>query len=119
MELKILAVNHQKIAEVIANGVVINNAQDALDMMVNAGYLDTQSVIMNEKHLDNSFFDLRSGLAGEILQKYVNYKMKLAIMGDFEKYQSDSLNAFIVECNRGNQIFFVSNRETAISKLTG
>ena len=77
-------------------------------MMVNAGYMEAQSVIMNEQHFNQGFFDLRTGMAGEILQKYVNYKMKLAIIGDFEKYQSDSLNAFIVECNRGNSVFFVA-----------
>ena len=117
MELRIIDVNLHKIAEVIAEDVVINNDRDALDMMVNAGYLEADSVIMNEKHFDKSFFDLRTGMAGEVLQKYVNYRMKLAIVGNFENYQSDSLNAFIVECNRGNSIFFVANREAAISKL--
>jgi len=41
----------------------------------------------------------------------------LAIIGDFEKFSSKALNAFIVECNRGNEIFFVSDIKTAIKKL--
>lgn len=119
MELKILEVDHQIIAEVIADEVVINDDRDALDMMVNAGYLEAQSVIMHEKHLNEGFFDLRTGMAGEILQKYANYNMKLVVVGDFEKYQSNSLNAFIMECNRGNLAFFVPDRETAIGKIAG
>jgi hypothetical protein len=45
--------------------------------------------------------------------------MKLAIVGDFEKFGSNSLNALIVESNRGKQVFFVPDVETAIVKLGG
>ena len=117
MELKILEVNRQKIAKVIAEQVVVNDTQDALDMMVNAHYQEAMSIILEEKHLNRAFFDLRSGIAGEILQKYATYQTKLAIIGDFEKYESRSLKALIVESNRGSAVFFVPDRETAISKI--
>jgi len=45
-------------------------------MMANADYQGAKRIIMEEKHLNSDFFDLRSGMAGEILQKYSNYKMK-------------------------------------------
>jgi hypothetical protein len=64
-------------------------------------------IIIKEKNLAPDFFNLKSGLAGDILQKCVNYRMKLAIVGKFDKYNSKSLKAFIIECNRGNQFFFV------------
>jgi hypothetical protein len=71
-----------------------------------------------ERNLDPGFFDLKTGMAGTILQKFSNYQMKLAIIGDFDKFNSHALNAFIVECNRGRHIFFVSDFDSAVKKLT-
>ena len=62
-------------------------------------------------------FDLKTGLAGEILQKYTNYSVKVAIVGDFSVYESKSLKDFIYECNHGKQIFFVENIDDALDRL--
>lgn len=105
--------NQERIAEIIADEMVINNLQDALDLISNVYYQDSSKIIINEKNIISNFFNLRSGLAGEILQKCINYKMKLAIVGDFSKYESKSLRDFITECNRGNQFFFVNDIEKA------
>ena len=86
--------------------------------MASASYEGATTIILHEENLNPEFFDLKMKLAGDILQKAVNYRMKVAIVGEFSKYESNSLNAFIVECNRGRQIFFVGDRETAVSKLT-
>jgi hypothetical protein len=119
VELNIFEANHQKIAEIISDTVVITTVQDALDLMVTAGYEGARDVIFRQHHLPEAFFDLRTGLAGEILQKYVNYQMRLAVIGDFETITSKSLRAFILESNRGKLAFFAPDKETAIAKLTG
>ncbi len=119
MEFKILAFGPQKIAGSVSAGIVVNDIQDALDLMANADYQGARRIILYEQNLNRGFFDLRTGLAGEILQKYSNYRIKLAVIGEFGKFNSKSLDAFIRECNRGNQVFFVSDLETAIAKLTG
>ncbi len=61
---------------------------------------------------------MSTGIAGDILQKFVNYSKKLAIIGDFSIYTSHSLKDFIYESNQGNQIFFVADEQEAIEKLT-
>jgi hypothetical protein len=119
MELNILELKDHKIAEVISDEIVINNARDALDLMASAGYYGARSLILGETNLSPEFFDLRTRVAGEILQKFSNYRIKLAIIGEFERYESKSLKAFIRESNRGNQIFFVPDRDTAITKIVG
>lgn len=43
--------------------------------------------------------------------------MKLAIVGDFSKYDSKALKDFIYECNNGKDIFFVENESKALSML--
>jgi hypothetical protein len=68
--------------------------------------------------LHTDFFQLKTGLAGDILQKFSNYKVKLAIIGDFSKYESRSLSDFIRECNKGNMIFFLDSMNSAMMRLT-
>lgn len=68
-------------------------------------------MILHQKNITPAFFDLKTKLAGEILQKFTQYQMQLVIVGDFEKYQSNSLNDFIYESNKGKQINFVKHVE--------
>jgi hypothetical protein len=82
-----------------------------------ADYLGARSVIVHEKNITPEFFDLKTKIAGEILQKYANYHFKLAIIGEFSKYESNALNAFVIECNRGNNIFFVEDADAAFNKI--
>ena len=116
MEIEITEYGNSKIAR-ISDETMINSVQDATDLLGNADYQGASKIIMKETNLDPQFFNLRTGLAGEILQKISNYHMKLAIVGEFEKYNSNALNAFIIECNRGNHIFFVPDIESAMKKF--
>ncbi|MGI6468320.1 MAG: DUF4180 domain-containing protein [Syntrophomonadaceae bacterium] len=78
---------------------------------------DCTKIVINESSITKSFFDLKTGIAGEILQKFSTYQMKLAIVGDFSIYTSKSLKDFIFESNKGSQVFFLSNEEEAIKRL--
>ena len=118
MEMRIYKINNIKTAEVVSDKVIINTVQNALDLMADANCQGATNMIIHESNIVPDFFDLKTGLAGEILQKFSNYNMKLSIVGNFEKYQSKSLHAFIVESNRGNRVFFVPDIETANQKLT-
>jgi hypothetical protein len=109
--------SQNKIAEVISDRVIINNLEDALDLIANIYHQESEKIIINEKNISPDFFSLSTGLAGEILGKCANYKIKLAVVGDYSKYKSKSLSAFIIECNRGNQFFFVNDIEKAKEKL--
>jgi hypothetical protein len=117
MELRLFESASLKTAELYDDTAIIKTVQDALDIMCRAGELGAQSIVLHQHQLAPEFFDLKSGLAGEILQKFSNYRMRLAIVGDFSRYESQTLKAFITECNRGNQVFFVSSREKAVQKL--
>ena len=82
--------------------------------MADVRYDGADAVIIHEKNLPAAFFDLSTRLAGEILQKFTTYHLRLAIVGDFSAYKSNSLERFIEECNRGNQVFFVADKQKAI-----
>lgn len=106
------------IADVTGDGIIVKNAQDALDIMANCVYQGCSNFIWYEENLSTDFFDLKTRLAGDILQKFSNYRCRLAIVGSFEKYNSKSLRDFIYESNKGKQIGFVKTREEAILKLS-
>ncbi len=105
------------IAEVITDSIVIQREQDAVSIMEEAFACGARQIILHQAQLPPEFFDLRTGLAGAVLQKFVNYNLRVAIVGDFSRYDSKSLAAFIYESNRGTQIFFVESLEQAVQKL--
>lgn len=79
---------------------------------------DCDRIIVDKAIVPEEFFDLSTGLAGSILQKFVNYRMKIAFVGNFSIYQSKSLRDFIYESNKGKDVFFVDSEEQALEKLS-
>ncbi|MDD3967026.1 MAG: DUF4180 domain-containing protein [Candidatus Marinimicrobia bacterium] len=92
--------------------------QDILDLMADVHYRGARKIILRKDQLVPAFYDLKSGLAGEILQKFSNYYMQLAIVGNFSSLRSKALQDFIRECNRGKQVFFAENSDEAVKFLT-
>lgn len=117
MEIKIHIHNHKKIAEVNAEILLIQNASDSLDLMGNLYYQDVDKIILYQKNITPEFFDLKNGLAGEMLQKFSNYRVRLAIVGDFSSYTSKSITDFMFESNKMGQINFVKSVEDALIAL--
>ena len=71
-----------------------------------------------KRNITHDFFDLQTKLAGEILQKFSNYRIRLVIVGDWSKYTSRSLEAFIYESNRGKTVNFSSSPTEAVKLLS-
>ena len=117
MQFEIIKIGEQEVAQ-ITSKKIIRNAEDALELLMNCGYQGTTDLIIHESNLSAEFFDLKSGVAGEILQKFSNYNGRLAIIGDFSNYQSKSLRDFIFESNKVGRINFVSSMEEAKTALT-
>lgn len=118
MKIQTIQKNSEIIALIESDAVLVTDVQSALDLMATVRYeTGADRVALPKAALDERFFVLGSGLAGEILQKFVNYRMKLAIIGDFSGYTSKPLRDFIYESNQGNHVFFVSTEADAIEKL--
>lgn len=117
MKIEITEINGSAIAEIISDEVLINETQDALDIMANASYQGAVKIILHAKNLSPDFFDLKTRLAGDILQKFSNYRVQLAIVGDFSKYTSKSLKDFIFESNKLSHVNFVSSVAEAKERL--
>ncbi|MCQ9633872.1 DUF4180 domain-containing protein [Chryseobacterium sp. WG23] len=118
MLIKSHTVNNIKIAEIISDDMLIQSAEDGLDLMGNIYYQGFDKVILYEKNITPDFFDLKTKMAGEILQKFSNYRIGLAIIGDFNQYQSQSMKDFIFESNKTKHINFVVMLEEALENLS-
>jgi hypothetical protein len=118
MKYTILGKN-DSIVYIESKDVLISDMQSALDLIATISFeKDCNRIIMDESAICKDFFILSSGIAGDILQKFINYHTKLAIIGDYLKYTSKPLHDFIYECNKGNDIFFVCNLDQAVEKLS-
>lgn len=107
-----------KTAEVLSEEILISNPEDGLQLMGDLYYQGFDKIILHEKNLSPDFFDLKTGIAGEILQKFSNYRVPLVIVGDFSNYGGKSIRDFIFESNNGKQVNFLPDLRTAIDKLS-
>lgn len=110
-------INIVKIAEITSDKIILQSVQDGLDLLGNMYYQGFDKVIIYEKNITPDFFDLKTKIAGDILQKFSNYRVGLAIVGDFEKYQSKSIRDFIFESNKTKHINFTETLEDALTRL--
>lgn len=119
MQLSKIEKNGIVCAVVNSTELVITDAQSALDVLMSAKYdVGTKNIVIDKKLVVEDFFILSRGLAGEILQKYVNYGGRIAIYGDYSHYTSKPLKDFIYESNKGKDVFFVATQDEAVDMLT-
>ncbi|KQS30987.1 DUF4180 domain-containing protein [Dyadobacter sp. Leaf189] len=111
-------VDEVQIGEVTSDKLIIETVEDGLDLLGNLYYQGFDSIVIHEENITPAFFDLKTGIAGEILQKFSNYRMRLAIIGNFEKYSSKSIQDFIFESNRIGRINFLGSVVEALKRLS-
>jgi hypothetical protein len=112
-------INNIVIAEVISDQPIITNADEGIDLLGNLYYQGFDRLVWYEQNIAPSFFDLKNQMAGDILQKFSTYGVRLSIVGNFEKYtrESKSLHDFISESNKRQHINFVSSLSEALACL--
>ncbi len=121
MNIQIINKNNTEIAEFSPEGkeLLLTDEQSVLNL-ITAVHCSSHAnrIILPKKAITGKFFILSTGLAGELLQKFVNYDFKIAIFGDFSHYTSRPLQDFMRESNQGNEVFFVPTEEEAIERLS-
>ena len=102
-----------------ADGPPIASEQDALDV-IGAAFAGAEVVAVPVERLDERFFALRSGVAGGIMQKFVNYRLRLVVVGDIAAYTAGStaLRDLVTESNRGRQVWFVDDLAALAARLS-
>jgi len=95
-----------------ANGEKLRSERDAIDIVGAALSERCKLVVLPVERLDDAFFSLKTRIAGEIIQKFVNYELRLAIIGDIARHveASTALRDFVFETNRSNQVWILADR---------
>ncbi len=92
-------------------GAKIASERDALDVLVAAMEQGAEWVVVPVDRLGADFFQLKTGLAGQILQKFVMYRRRLVILGDVSGYEAESqaFRGLVYESNRGTDAWFLAD----------
>jgi hypothetical protein len=113
MQIKTTTVGENKIIEIISKEIIIKNEQAIIALIANA---DSQYIILHDYNFEKDFFDLSTKKLGEVLQKFTTYFVNLAIIGDFNKYPSETLKDFIYESNKRGNYLFMSSVDEVIKR---
>ena len=120
MKTEVIKKNNTEIAVVSSDELLITDVQSALDLIMTVKYeTGCSDIALNKEAVTDDFFILSTGLAGEILQKFINYGVRIGIYGDFSKYTSKPLKDFMYECNNGKDIYFQPSVSLVVDRLAG
>ena len=118
MNIEKITENNINVAVVSADDTIITDVDSALDLIMTVKYeTGAERIAIDKNVVTEDFFILSTRLAGEILQKFINYHIKFAVFGDFSKYTSKPLKDFIYESNCGKDICFTATKQEAVEHL--
>jgi|ERR1700678_447201 hypothetical protein len=118
---RFLELNGIRVYEVSAHGPELRTGNDAVDLMSAAAEQRAAFIAIPVERLGDDFFELRTGIAGELVQKFAMYGTRVVIIGEISQRiaTSKSLAAFLAESNRGQDLWFVRSLEDLSNRLGG
>jgi hypothetical protein len=105
---------HGSVAVLTGMNGAIEDAGDFLDVMAGGA---SDVLVIDGDRLTPGFFDLKSGILGEILQKASNYRRKIVILGDFDGPPPGAFADFVRESNRGGTVVFAPDADSGLAML--
>ena len=112
-------INGLKILFYPAEGALLGSSADALDAIGATYGQEIDVIAIPAARFDPDFFRLRTGLAGEFIQKMQNYWLRLVIVGDISQQvaASDALRDFVYETNKVGRHLFVTDETDLAARL--
>ena len=101
------------------DGPPLAGGQDALDAIGEAWGSNASTIVVPVERFDAEFFDLSTGVLGELTQKFANYRIRLVVLGDVSAYAtaSDAFRDYLRETNAGDQVWFVADDAELAARL--
>ena len=108
-------IGHRRVIFFSAEGAPIAASGDANDFLSETWAQKATVAVLPVSRLTPDFLQLRTRLAGEVIQKFVNYQVLFVIVGDTSAAAASSggLRDFIYDSNRGKSVWFLES-ETAL-----
>lgn len=117
MNYKIIENGNQKYIEFISTPTPFSTEQDAVDLVALCIENETNLLLLHSHVLSEDFFKLRTGVAGNMIQKFINYHVKTAAVIPKELVNKGKFKEMVLESNHSNHFRFFENREDAESWL--
>jgi hypothetical protein len=119
MPLKCYELHGVRVLECDANEKQLRNYSEAVELIGKAFEHRASVILVPAECLDDDFFRLSTRIAGELIQKFVQYRQRLVIVGDISRHlaESSALRAFVLEANRGKEVWFLATREEIDERL--
>ena len=67
---------------------------------------ETKNLMIDDKYLSDDFFDLKTGLAGICMQKFINYGIKAAVVLNSYDRVNERFSELILELNKRDDFKF-------------
>lgn len=103
------------------DGPLLGSERSATDIIGDALGSGARVVAIPVSRLGPGFLTLSTRIAGEVIQKFVNYGFQVAFIGDVSEAvaASDALRDFIRESNRGNHVWFLADMAVLEARIGG
>lgn len=113
MNVQIITRNGQAIVECLPDGQQLASEDDALELIAACGENDTPRLLLHAENLPADFYRLSTGLAGRLLLKFSNYRLRVAAVLPLELTRQGRFHEMVLETNRGNEFRVFQDREAA------
>lgn len=113
MDYRINKKEGKKYVEVISAPSPMGSVDDALDLVALVGENDTNLLMLHSSALADDFFRLKTQIAGEMLQKFINYYIKTAVVVPEQITNNERFSELASESNKGNHFGVFFSQEAA------
>lgn len=112
-------VRGQTYIECIQGKCLVSSEQDVLDLFADSYEYNTSLFLLYESNFHPDLFDLKTGLAGAVFQKFAVYHTKAAVVLESGEKRNRRFEEYMYECNQGNQARFFLDHQEAVKWLIG
>ncbi len=113
MNYQVNEIENKKYIELISVKVPLSNENDALDLIALCWEHEAQAILMHSSVFSQDFFNLKTTFAGNFIQKFINYNIKVAAVFPQELVQKGRFKEMALETNKGNHFRMYETKEEA------
>jgi PadR family transcriptional regulator AphA len=117
MKTFVIEIEGKKLVELAKGEAVIRNERDALELAGICGFSGAPRALVHADNLAEEFFDLKTRVAGDVLQKFINYRIRVAAVLSRERIGTGRFSEMVMEANRGDDFRVFDDKEKAIAWL--
>lgn len=113
MNYHVREIESKKYIELVSAAEPLNKESDALDLIALCWEHDVKALMIHHAILSEDFFQLKTNLAGNMIQKFINYGIKAATIVPPETIQKGRFKEMAMEMNKGGHFRLYESKEEA------